>query len=91
MSLVSPDREGLFVDTVKLAEDDDRLVVRCYEGHNTRGPASLHFGVPATTAHEVDLLERDEGEAVLSDGALTFNVAPYEVRTFAVETASCYD
>ena len=66
---IAPDREGLFVDTVKLAEDDDRLVVRCYEGHNTRGPAGLQFGVPATTAHEVDLLERDEGPAAHSTTA----------------------
>jgi alpha-mannosidase len=86
MSLVAPDRDGLFVDTVKLAEDDDRLVVRCYEGHNTRGPANLQFGVPAATAREIDLLERDEGPASLSDGTLTFDVAPYEVRTFVLET-----
>ena len=85
MSLVAPDRDGLFVDTVKLAEDDDRLVVRCYEGHNTRGPARLQFGVPASAAREVDLLERDEGPASLSEGSLAFDVAPYEVRTFAVE------
>ncbi len=85
MSLVAPDREGLFVDTVKLAEDDDRLVVRCYEGHNTRGPAQLKFGVPVSAAREVDLLERDEGQAALSDGSLTFDAAPYEVRTFALE------
>ena len=85
MDLVAPDRDGLFVDTVKLAEDDDRLVVRCYEGHNTRGPAQLRFGVPASAAREVDLLERDEGPASLGDGSLTFDVAPYEVRTFALE------
>ena len=84
-SLVAPDREGLFVDTIKLAEDDDRLVVRCYEGHNTRGPARLRFGVPTATAREIDLLERDEGPASLSDSTLTFDIAPYEVRTFAVE------
>ena len=91
MSLVAPDRDGLFVDTVKLAEDDDRLVVRCYEGHNTRGPAQLRLGVPVTAAREVDLLERDEGEAALDEGSLTFDVAPYQVRTFAVQKASCYD
>ena len=85
MSLVTTDRDGLFVDTVKLAEDDDRLIVRCYEGHNTRGPATLQFGVSAASAREVDLLERDEDEAALSDGALTFEVAPYQLRTFAVE------
>ena len=86
MSLIAPDRDGLFVDTVKLAEDDDRLVVRCYEGHNTRGPVQLRVGVPASAAREVDLLERDEGEAALDEGLLTFDVAPYQVRTFALET-----
>ena len=52
----------------------------------TRGaPRNSGFGVPASAAREVDLLERDEGPASLGDGSLTFDVAPYEVRTFALE------
>ena len=86
MSLVSSDRGGLFIDTVKLAEDSDRLVVRCFEGHNTRGPAKLHFGVPISAAREVNLLEDDEGPASLDGGSLAFDTTPYQVRTFALET-----
>ena len=47
--------------------------------------------MPVSGAREVDLLERDEGPASLSEGTLTFDVAPYQVRTFAVQKASSYD
>ena len=87
LSLVSSSRDGLFVETVKLAEDSNRLVVRCYEGHNMRGRAELHLGVKIRAATEVNLLEEEEGPVGVDGKNLTFDVAPFQVRTFAVETA----
>lgn len=86
MSLVSSSRDGLFVETIKLAEDSDRLVLRCYEGHNMRGRAELRLGVGIGDAVEVNLLEEDEGPVGVDSANLTFDVAPFQVRTFAVET-----
>ena len=88
MSLVSSSRDGVFVETIKLAEDSDRLVLRCYEGHNMRGPAELRMGVDVGGAVEVNLLEKDERSVGVNDANITFDVAPFQVRTFAVETAT---
>ncbi|MDP6063703.1 MAG: glycoside hydrolase family 38 C-terminal domain-containing protein [SAR202 cluster bacterium] len=88
MSLVSSSRDGVFVETIKLAEDSDRLVLRCYEGHNMRGRAELQLGVGVGGAFEVNLLEEDEGPVGVDNADLTFDVAPFQVRTFAIETAT---
>jgi alpha-mannosidase len=73
MSLVSSNRDGLFVETIKMAEDSDR--------------AELRLGVGVGDATEVNLLEDDEGPVGVDGSSLSFDVAPFQVRTFAVETA----
>lgn len=85
LSLVSSNREGVFIDTVKLGDESDRLILRCYEGHNTRGPVELRIGGAVANALEVDLLKEEEGPVQHQDNAVTFEIAPYQVRTFSVE------
>jgi alpha-mannosidase len=86
MSLVSSSRDGVFVETVKLAEDSVRMVLRCYEGHNMRGRAELQLGMDIGDATEVNLLEEEEGPVGVDNANITFDVALFQVRTFAVET-----
>ena len=85
LTLVSSNRDGVFIDTVKLADESDRLVLRCYEGHNTRGPVELRIGGAVANALEVDLLEEEEGPVQHEHDTLTFEIAPFQVRTFSVE------
>jgi hypothetical protein len=51
-----------------------------------RGRAELQLGVGVGEAIEVNLLEEDEGPVGVDNTSLTFDVAPFQVRTFAVET-----
>jgi len=82
---VTTDRTGLYVDTVKPANDGRGVIVRLYEGHGSRGPASLSFARSIASAEECDLLERRTGDVALQDAqTLTFSVRPYEVKTFRV-------
>ena len=66
---------------------DRAVVLRCYEGHNMRGRARLTLGVPVSDEAEVNLLEEEEGPVGVDAGSLTVDVAPFQVRTFTVETA----
>ena len=66
LSLVSSSRDGVFIDTVKLADDNDRLVLRCYEGHNTRGRVELRIGRAVAGALEVNPGDVDVAQAVES-------------------------
>jgi alpha-mannosidase len=83
-SLLSTPTEHIVVETVKTAQDGDGLIVRLYEAHNERGPASLVFGQPVASAVEVDLLEREIGPVSVVENRVDFNVRPFEVKTFRV-------
>jgi len=77
----------IVVETVKVAEDGNGLIVRLYEAHNQRGPASLRFGRPVASAVETDLLEREIGPATVDGDEVRFHVRPFEIKTLRVQLA----
>jgi alpha-mannosidase len=84
-SLFSIDTTDLMLDTVKLAERDDALVLRLYEAHGARGRAELTFGVPAGSVTRANLLEDPEGEPLeLRAGRVEVGYRPYEIITLLV-------
>jgi alpha-mannosidase len=83
-SFVSTSTDHIVVETVKVADDGDGLIVRLYEAHNQRGPASLVFARPVAQAVEVDLLERAIGPVAVADNRVSFDVRPFEVKTLRV-------
>jgi alpha-mannosidase len=82
-SLVAVDHPGVVVTAVKAADDGSGdLVVRMHEGFGGRARGRLRIGVPVGEALRCDLLERAQGSAeALTDGALAFELRPFEVRT----------
>lgn len=82
--LVSADVPNVVVETVKLAEDSEDLIVRCYECYNQRGPVTLTFGRPIAEATECNLMERDDQPVEFAFNQLIFYVKPYQIRTFRV-------
>jgi alpha-mannosidase len=84
-SLASVDGGDLVLDTIKLGEDSDALVLRLYEARGARGVAGVRLGVPFTGAWFANLLE-DRGEpALLEDGAIIVPYRPYELVTLVVD------
>jgi alpha-mannosidase len=83
-SLVSTPNDHIVVETVKVADHGDGLVVRLYETHNRRGPASLVFERPVASAVETDLLEREVGPAEVEGAEVRFQVRPFEIKTLRV-------
>ncbi len=88
LSFVSTDRDNVVVDTVKLAEDGDEVVVRAYEAYDQRGDVSLRFGAPVDRAFDCNLLEEERKPIDVADDRASLYVTPYQVRTIAVETAA---
>jgi alpha-mannosidase len=83
------DAPGLVLDTVKLAEDGDALVLRLYEAHGGRGRARVRLDVPFDTARRSNLLEDDLGVAgsatVAVDGrVIIIDYRPWEIVTLLV-------
>jgi alpha-mannosidase len=81
-SLFAIDTTDLVLDTVKLAEREDALVLRLYEAHGARGRARIALGVDVASVVRANLLEDPEGGAlVLADGSVELDYRPFEIIT----------
>ncbi|HEU5330661.1 MAG TPA: alpha-mannosidase [Thermomicrobiales bacterium] len=91
-SLVTCDRPGLVIDTIKPALDGQGVILRLYEAHGTRGPATLRFAHPISAAETCTLLEERAGAVAQPDATtLRLTVRPYELLTLRVVWASRAD
>ena len=80
-SAVSVGDPGVVVDTVKISEDGDSVVVRLYESLGRATVTSLATTFAHEQARETDLLERDLAPAEL--GHLSFR--PFEIKTLRLD------
>ncbi|WP_404401146.1 alpha-mannosidase [Pelagibacterium halotolerans] len=85
-SLARCDAANVTIETVKLAEASDALVLRVFETANKRAEATVTFGVPVKSAKLVNLMEQG-GEAVpVTDNAIALKLRPFEIATVMIET-----
>jgi alpha-mannosidase len=75
---------GLVLDTVKLAEDSEALVLRLYEAHGGRGRARVRVGLPFAAARRSNLLEDDLGPAEVDGDAIVVDFRPWQIVTLLV-------
>jgi alpha-mannosidase len=72
---------GLVLDTLKLAEDSDDVVLRLYEPHGGRGTARVRLAPPVTEARRANLLEEPGEPLPLADGWVEVAYRPWEIVT----------
>jgi alpha-mannosidase len=71
---------GLVLDTVKVSEDsDDMVVLRLYEPHGARGRARVRLTPPVGEAWRANLLEEPAEPLTVSDGAIELDFRPWEI------------
>jgi alpha-mannosidase len=78
-SLVTVDVPNVVVETVKLAEDGDGLIVRMYECQRNRGPVTVTAGFPLKEAYICNLLEENQSELAIQDNQITVEMTPYQI------------
>jgi alpha-mannosidase len=81
-SFFEVDRPGLVIEAVKHAERDNSVIVRLYEAHGSRGPATLTTTLPVKHAFRADLIERTGAPVDCAGGEIAFTVKPFEIVTF---------
>ncbi|MEX2244927.1 MAG: glycoside hydrolase family 38 C-terminal domain-containing protein [Fimbriimonadaceae bacterium] len=81
---VGTDTRSVVVEAVKKAEDSDRIVVRAYECHNSRGRAELLCAMPVKRAWLADMEENPVQELEVN-GAVKFEYRPFEILTVVLE------
>jgi alpha-mannosidase len=74
--------------SLKRAEDGRGVILRLYEPHGARGPATLHFASGVERAEKVNLLEEPEGTVEVRGDEVLLEVRPFEVLTLRVEPRS---
>jgi alpha-mannosidase len=79
------DAPGLVLDTIKLAEDSEALVLRLYEAHGGRGRARIRLALAWNTARRANLLEDDLGPAEVDGDAIVVDYRPWEIVTLVVD------
>lgn len=84
-SFGSVSEEGVLIRALKLSEDGDEVIVRVNEGTGRHvHDCMLKLGEGIAYASETNGMEDVLSAAVVEDGALVFDLAPFEVKTFAL-------
>ncbi len=84
-SLVSCDKENVVIETVKVAEDSDALIVRAYETWNSKTSASFTFCNEIASATECNLMEEQDEAVDFSGNSLNAAFKPFEIKTFKIK------
>lgn len=84
-SFVSCDKNNVVIETVKIAEDSDEIVVRAYETWNSKTAATLSFAGDIDAAVETNLLEEREEEVSFKGNKIFALFKPFEIKTFKIK------
>lgn len=86
--LLGLDGKGITLETLKLAEDSDDLILRLWETRSMRQTAQLTLPAGFVAAAETDLLERQPAALPVVDGVVTLTFKPFEIKTISLARAS---
>lgn len=84
-SFIKVNGESVILETVKKAEDDSSLILRFYEFGNRTCPVEVELNTNFTSVHECNLLEEAETPVTFTGRKFTFEIKPYEIKTFKVK------
>ena len=80
-SLVAADVSNVIIETVKLAEDGQGIIVRLYENECSRSRIGLRTSFPIFRAYYCNLLEENESMVAAECHELELDVEPYQIVT----------
>lgn len=78
--------ENVVIDTVKIAEKSNDIIVIVYEYFNKRTSVefSSHFNISKVI--ECNMLEEEEGQIFAENNSFKFEIKPYEIKIFKLKT-----
>lgn len=84
-SFITCNAENFIVDTAKMAEDDDSLIIRGYECFNKKTNVTLDFGFDIASAEICDMMENSETELKVNGRSVSFTAKPFEIITLKIK------
>lgn len=80
-SLATADQDNVIIESVKLAEDSDAVVLRLYEAGRRRVRSNVRLNVPAESVAEVNLLEEPQSGFNTPVDGVPLLMRPFEIKT----------
>lgn len=85
LALFNVDKENCIIEVVKKAEDGNGVIVRLYEYMNKRDKITITAGMDINNVWECDLMENKVENVKANDRNFTFDIKPYEIKTFLID------
>jgi alpha-mannosidase len=83
-SFVSVMPSNVIIETVKMAEDGEGIILRLYESQRKLCQTQLHFPFKVSGAWLTDLLEHEQDRLTWQDHSVTLDLKPYQIATLRV-------
>ena len=85
-SLVSVDKSNVILETVKLAEDGNGIILRMYECENALTKVNVNLGIRSSvlSVEECNLIEEKTGDIPLNEDGFKVSIKPYEIKSYRV-------
>ena len=81
-SFASTDNANLTLETVKLSEAGNAIVLRIFEHANRRSTGCIQFGLPVAQVTETDLMEQGTGtNCDINENTVELSFRPFEIKT----------
>ena len=79
------DQPNIIIEVVKEALDGDGTIIRVYECYGRRSAGvKLNLGFAPTSAEVCNLTEKRTEDAALCGNVITFDMKPYEIKSFRI-------
>ncbi len=76
--------DGVILETLKMAEDGDALILRLFETNKERKTVRLKFGESYNNISIVNLAEQFERAICIKDGIAEFEIKPHQIITIKI-------
>jgi alpha-mannosidase len=83
-SLVQTRSPNIIIETIKMAEDGQGIIIRLYESMRIRGQVKVETMTPVVAAWRTDLLENNLKSMQFIDNTITLPVDPFEIITLRI-------
>ena len=74
----------MVLDALKKAQDGNGYILRVYEPEQSRGTVKITLNLPFSKVTECNLMEVDERDIETDGNSFSFEIKPFEVRTFRI-------
>lgn len=83
-SFITVSDDKVMIDAVKMAQDENGIIIRIYETSAHSGDVTLTLPFEKFTVTECNMMEVDEKEIPADGNSFTFSIRPFEVKTFRI-------